>query len=132
MKYKSHLLLILYLLALISAIVITVKPVSQICSPQEGCDTVLNTKYAETFGIKTSLLGIIAISFTLIIIISQLIKKNEISRRTINFLTIIGGILALRLLYLQKFVIHSYCKYCLIVDISLVLAMIITIIFWKD
>jgi uncharacterized membrane protein len=132
MKYKYYLLLFLYLAALTSAIFLSVKPLPEICSPQEGCSIVLSTTYAQIAGIKVSLLGIIALSLTLAIIITQIIKKDQIKRKIINTMVIIGGLLALRFLYLQEFVIHSFCKYCLISDISLTISMILTIIFWKD
>ena len=44
LKYKYQLLLVFYIISLVSAIILFAKPVAQICSPDEGCNNVLNTK----------------------------------------------------------------------------------------
>lgn len=129
MKYKM--ILALYFIALIFAVLISIKPVSNICSPYEGCDNVLNSKYSQVFGIKTSILGIIAISIVILVLLFHLKTPTQKKQKFIRLSAILGALIAIFLIYLQKFVIHSYCKYCLIVDTSLIIAVIFLIIAWK-
>jgi uncharacterized membrane protein len=129
MKYK--IILALYFIALIFAVLIAIKPISNICNPYEGCNTVLNSQYAQILGVKTSIWGIIAISIVILILIAQLKNQTPKKQKFIRFLVILGALIAIFLIYLQKFVIQAYCKYCLVADISLILAAIFLIITWK-
>jgi uncharacterized membrane protein len=128
MKYR--IILALYFIALIFSILITVKPISNICNPYEGCDTVLNSKYAQFLGLKTSIWGIIAISIVIITIFGYLKNHDKGKQNFIKVPVILGAIVAVFLLYLQEFVINAYCKYCIAVDTCLITSTII-LIAWK-
>ena len=130
-KYKYHLLLILFIISLISSIILSIANTEQICDINKGCDIVQNSKYSETFGIKNSVYGIIIFSLLIIITIMQIYKSTKNKKIMISTAIILGSLIAIYFIYLQQFVIKSYCKYCMIVDISLILALILLIITWK-
>ena len=131
MKYKYHVLLGIFILGLVVSLIISFTPTPVICRPNEGCDTVLSSAYASTFGIKNSFIGVIA--FTILLIISYSHIKNEHKRKKqiIHSGIIIGSALALYFIYLQITVLKAFCKYCLVVDLSILVALGIIIIYWK-
>ena len=131
-KDKYTILLILSLIALTFSIVISFTKVSALCLPGEGCDTVLNSKYAEILGIKFSTLGTIAFTFLVILTFSYMVKQKLWKKKLINIGIVFGSLIAIYFLYLQQFILQAYCKYCLVVDISALLALAIIILYRKN
>ena len=129
MKYK--ILFVLFTIALISSVLLSFSKPAEICSPTEGCDKVINSEYASTLGIKNSYVGIGIFIIMLMIIYSQNKNSKKHKKVIIHAGIIAGTLIALHFLYLQQFVIQSYCKYCLIVDFSLILGLF-TILFIKE
>lgn len=129
MKYKA--LFIIFGICLISSLILALTPTPLICS--EGCDIVQTSKYAYTLGIKNSGIGVVI--FAILIILVLLYKaeeKHKKLRHTIHTGLIIGSVIALYFIYLQIYVLKSYCKYCLIVDIGLLIGLAIAIWKWED
>ena len=129
MKHKNYILMFLFLISLLSSLILALQPVPLIC--EEGCDVVTTSKYAYTLGIKNSIFGIFA--FSILSITTYLETRNPSKRKNaiIHLGIIIGSLAAIYLLYLQVFILKSFCKYCLVVDASMILALIIAISFWK-
>jgi len=128
MKYK--IIFLLFVISLASSIILFLLPNSNICTMEKMCDTVLNSQYAETFGIKNDLFGIVIFSFMSLITISHLTKPKKYKEGIIKTGIFIGSIIAIYFLYLQYFVLHTYCQYCLVVDFSLLSSLSIILI-WK-
>lgn len=87
------------------------------CSLTAGCETVLKSSYATIGTIPVALLGVLYYLTALIITVSIITSNSEIySQKTEKFLL---GLFSLGLLasgyfvYLQIFVIHALCLYCL-------------------
>ncbi len=129
MKYK--LLLILFLIALVTSIILSSIPVSQICDPNKGCDIVQHSSYSTTFGIKSSYFGIVIFALGSLLIYSQIKRPTKKKRKFIHAMVIIGSLSALYLIYVQKFILSAYCKYCMTIDISLLIALLVVIFYWK-
>jgi len=127
MKYK--LILAIFAICLTASIILSFPKDTSICKPGEGCDTVQNSKYAYTFGIKNSYLGIIVFSFLSLVTLSHIRDPKKKKHRIISGGIIVGSLIAVYFIYLQKFVIEAWCKYCLVVDFSLLIAL--TLIFFK-
>ena len=129
-KTKYILLLFIFIISLIVSIILSLNNAERICDSNKGCDVVQNSKYAQTFGIKNSHYGLI-IFFILSIITVSHIKNPKVYKNVIITLSIIiGSVIAVYFLYLQQFILKSYCKYCLIVDLIAILSLIL-IIKWK-
>ncbi len=122
MKYK--ILLILFMLSLVSSLTMSLKPVSEICEPGEGCEVVQNSIYSETFGIKNNYIGSLIFIGLILLTISQIINPKENKKLLIHFSVIVSSLIAIYFLYLQQFILNAYCKYCLVVDFSMILALI--------
>lgn len=105
------------------------------CSFAHGCETVLTSKYATLFNIPVALFGSI-FYLTLIILLGLFWQAQSdesgknVSERNIRdktqfislsrkisdcllLLTTSGLLVGLFLVYLQAFVIHAFCQYCL-------------------
>ena len=130
-KNKFYIIKILFILALLTSIAMSFEKSTEFCSvldhENSGCYKMSESKYAELFGIKNYIYGIII--FLVLTIITDSHIKNP-SKKKENLLRngiIIEAIISLYFLYLQQFVIQAYCKYCLVIDFSLIL---ITIIFF--
>ncbi len=78
-----------------------------------GCEIVLTSAYAEVVGVPVALGGAVFYLTILILLIAYLDTKKEIILRSALFLTIPGFLVSLYLFYLQAFVIHAFCQYCL-------------------
>jgi len=93
---------------------------------------VQTSKYAYTFGIKNSWYGVGIFTILILMVINYKAEKNIKIRNAIHTGLIIGSLIAIYFLYLQAYVLKSYCTYCLIVDLGLLVAMGITFWKWKD
>ncbi|PIN93510.1 hypothetical protein COU61_00820 [Candidatus Pacearchaeota archaeon CG10_big_fil_rev_8_21_14_0_10_35_13] len=127
MKYKF--LLVIFTISLIASLILTLTPTPIICT--EGCEVVQTTTYAYTLGIKNSAYGTVIFTVLMLIVALQIKKPKKTHRKIIHLAIITGSIVSLYFLYLQAFVINSWCKYCLIVDIGMIVALGIAIVSWK-
>jgi len=126
-KYK--ILLVLFVVCLVGSLILAVTPTPPICT--KGCDVVQTSKYAYTLGIKNNFYGVIIFAILVWLTSAQIKKQTHKKKKIIMYTTIIGSIIALYFLYLQEFVLHSYCKYCLVVDISILISLGI-ILFYSE
>lgn len=83
------------------------------CSLIEGCEVVLNSSYAEIYGIPIAALGGLAYftAFSLAILAAF---GNTKCWTLFGLLVAVMGITTLWLLYLQAFVLGAFCQFCLI------------------
>jgi len=92
------------------------------CSATAGCETVLTSQYSEVLGFPVSLGG--AIYYFAVMVGSLLYLESKHLSANVRshhwailkwtlFATTLGLLASLWFVYLQAFVIHSYCQYCL-------------------
>lgn len=115
-------ILVILLLSLLSSLLLTVKPISEICDVNEGCEVVAHSTYNTTFGVKNSLFGSIIFFILCIACFIYLDNPLQKTKRFIDYSIFLGSIVALYFLYIQAFVLQAFCKYCLVVDIGLLVA----------
>jgi len=132
MKYK--LLLTFFVVGFLISVVLSLFPVSKICEGDNtgGCNAVQSSSYAKVFGISNNYIGIIAFLILILITISHMRKPKAHKRSMITIGVIISSAIALYFLYLQFFIINAICKYCIVVDISCILGLIVVLIYWED
>jgi uncharacterized membrane protein len=122
MKYKVILLLIA--LGLAASVVLSFIPIEQACGiSAHGCYAVQTSQYESTLGFKNAHVGLVA--FALLFLITYLHDKKPTKRRKQFIQTglIMGSLIALYFLYLQFFVIHAICKYCMVADLGILLSL---------
>ena len=98
---------------------------SKFCNKEGACGSIQNSKYGYTFNIKNSHYGFAIFGILSIITLFQIIKPSKQKEKIIKSSIIAGSIIAIYFLYLQFFVIHKFCKYCLIVDIGLLVSLLL-------
>jgi len=128
-KYKYHILIGLFAISLIASLILSLTPTPLIC--EEGCDVVQTSKYASFLGVKNSIYGVFIFLIFIYLTYLEMQNHDKFRRNLIHGSIIIGTIIALYFLYLQNFVLNAWCKYCLVVDSSLLLALILILFTWK-
>ena len=111
-----YLVLVIALIGFADATYLTVEHFQGVIPPctLSGCEYVLTSHFSSLFGIPTALLGSIyylVISVGVFLYIDT--KKTAILKYTL-LLTVFGFLFSLWFLYLQAFVIHAFCQYCLV------------------
>lgn len=103
------------------------------CTITSGCELVLTSKYAVILGIPVALLG--SLFYLSVIIVCLLILTNykKVFLNAFYLLVVIGIIVSLTLTYIQAFLIHAFCQYCLTSEaITLGLAALAYLKYKKD
>lgn len=88
------------------------------CTITHGCDLVTKSEYSQIMGVPVSLLGAIyylAIFLAVYIILET--KKTEYLR-FVAIATTFGFLFSAWFVYLQFFVIHAICQYCMLSAIT--------------
>jgi len=79
----------------------------------DDCSAVLGSRYAEGIaGVPLAGFGAMAY-FTVIIAAILAARGSALGRQTLIVTATLMALVSLWLLYLQAFVIHAFCKYCL-------------------
>jgi len=84
------------------------------CSLVNGCEKVLTSGYATILGIPTALFGAIFYLTLFVLVLLYLDSKKTWTIGLCVYLSFIGFLVSLILLYLQVFVIGALCFYCLV------------------
>ncbi len=79
-----------------------------------NCELVLTSRYAVIFGVPTALWGALYYFSILVSALLYIDLKKDAFLRTALGLTCVGLGMSLWFLYLQMFVLHAYCQFCLI------------------
>ncbi|MEO7167501.1 MAG: vitamin K epoxide reductase family protein [Spartobacteria bacterium] len=83
-----------------------------VCGSLVGCSTVLGSRYATILGIPTAMFGALAYftAFSLAILAAS---GYEWARRLLVGVVGVMFLASLYFLYLQAFVLHAFCPFCL-------------------
>jgi uncharacterized membrane protein len=112
----SLFILIVSLLGFIDASYLTVQHYRGVvppCSIVNGCEKVLTSEYSTIFNIPVALIGAVFYFIILATIFAYLDTKNTKLLKPILILIFLGFVASLGFLFIQAFVLDSYCLYCL-------------------
>jgi uncharacterized membrane protein len=102
------------------------------CTIVTGCEVVLTSPYATIIGIPVSLLGAVYYLVVLIGIFSYLESKKTPLLKWALVATVLGLLFTLWFLYVQAFILGSFCLYCLGSAVtSIILFMTACVVFKK-
>ena len=118
--------LLLYLLGLVGLgtssllLVDYLRPLPIFCDGGGGCDIVRQSEYAQIIGIKTPVLGVA-------FFVGVLLLALWPARRLLLAWTGAGALAALSFLAVQAFVLHAFCKFCIVADTTTVAVFLVAI-----
>lgn len=78
-----------------------------------GCEVVLTSPQSEIMGIPVALFGLLYYATVLLLSLTYIISKKEITLRYAAYFTPVGFISSVYFVYLQLFVINAICLYCM-------------------
>lgn len=130
-KKKYIILFAIMMLATAMSIVLSFVPLEKACGNSGSCTIIQTSQYESIFGIKNAHLGLIAFPILALITILELRKSRKYQKILLNLGIILGSLFALYFLYLQFFILKAICKYCMVVDIGVLISLGI-ILFWEE
>lgn len=101
------------------------------CSLLQGCDIVTTSKYSQIFGIPVALMGMFYYFSVLIASLIYVDTKNSKVFKFIQPLTVLGLLGSLYFVYLQLFVIHAICQYCMLSALTSTTLFILGLFYYK-
>jgi uncharacterized membrane protein len=99
------------------------------CLGNGDCATVNASRYSEIYGIPVSLLGIFAYLAILLFLVFEIrgLLSRENSNLVIFGLALVGVLFSAYLTYIEFYVIHAVCPFCILSAIVIILIFIISI-----
>ena len=87
-----------------------------------GCETVQTSRYAAILGIPVATLGLVGYAGRL----TSALLRDEVGVFLGLFVALVGAIFSAYLTWLELFVIHAICQYCVTSAILMVAALFLT------
>jgi len=104
-----------------------------LCLGAGGCETVQSSTYAEIAGLPVAVIGLAAFASVTVMAILRLRAGSAAWTLTGLFgITFAGTLFALYLTYLELFVIHAICPWCVAVDSVMVAIFVIAVLELRD
>lgn len=129
-KYLA--ILIIFILSIMASAILTFVSAEQACGgTQTTCYAVQTSQYETTFGIKNAHIGLFVFTILAILTFLHIKKPLKYKKNLLMLGTIAGSLFALYFLYLQFFVLDALCRYCMVIDIGMLMNLGI-IILWKE
>ncbi len=131
MKVNKIVLGFLFALALIGfvdAVFLTVTHYLNVIPPCSihGCEVVTTSIYSTIAGIPIALFGAVYYLVILALLVAYVDKRKDLFLSIIGFITLLAGLVSLYLIYLQLFVLHAICIYCMTSATTTILLAIIS------
>jgi uncharacterized membrane protein len=124
---------LLSLVGLADALYLTVEHVTGQtvrCTLVSGCSEVLSSSYAVIAGIPLAAVGAAAY-FSVFSLATLAIFGYRIAGKLLAPLTALMLLVSLWLIYLQAFVIHAFCQFCLLSATITILLFVFAFLTWK-
>ncbi len=89
------------------------------CSAGSGCAKVRASEYSRLFGVPLPIIGLVAFG---ILYALSLMAKTKLMHRVVAAVAGLGGVAGVALIILQATAVHAFCKWCVAVDSSSIVA----------
>jgi len=118
----NRLLLIFAIIGLIVSLYLSYSTLSGIpvkCSLLSGCQIVEQSSYSRVFGIPVAVFGVLFYLTLIIGVFMRVDKKYQsLITKYMLYITTLGFLFSVYLTYLELYVIHAICMYCVISAIA--------------
>lgn len=84
------------------------------CGAGGGCDRVAHSAYSTLFGIPRPAIGVVAF----LLLLAVVVLRGSFARRLGALLAVPFIVEGFHLLYIQGFILHAWCPFCIAIDIS--------------
>jgi uncharacterized membrane protein/glutaredoxin len=101
------------------------KAVAAFCTAGSGCDTVRESSYSAILGVPVALLGVIGYS---LIFALSLTSKGRDRWLLLYLVSLAGFVFSAYLTYIEIFVLHAICFYCLISAVIITVILLILLL----
>jgi uncharacterized membrane protein len=91
-----------------------------VCGPLQGCETVASSDYSEVVGVPVAVFGV---GFSIVLVALTVAWWRLSDRRALlgaYGLGLLGTLVVAGLTYLELFVIHAVCVYCVVYAVTVV------------
>ena len=135
LKITSWVILLLSFVGFLDAAYLTIKkfftsPLP--CYIFQGCETVTTSPYSSIFGVPLSLLGAIFYLAIFIMIVRFFETNSSKYFKSVFFLAVLGFLMDIYLVYIQGFVLKTFCFYCVVSAIVSTLIFLLVLLYkWK-
>jgi len=101
------------------------------CTITHGCDLVTKSEYSQIIGVPVALLG--ALYYLAIFLAVYIIIETEKTEylRFVAIATTFGFLFSAWFVYLQLFVIHAICQYCMLSAITSTTMFVVSIVYFS-
>jgi uncharacterized membrane protein len=87
-----------------------------------GCETVQASRYSETLGIPVAALGLAGYAGLL----TSALLRGEIGIFFGLFVALVGALFSAYLTWLELYVIHAICQYCVVSAVLMIVSLLLT------
>ncbi len=101
------------------------------CTLTSGCEQVLTSSYSVVFGVPVALLGALFYLLVAAGAFAYLEGKHEKIFRYSQAITIFGLLASVWFVFLQVFILHSYCLYCMVSALTSTILFVLACILFK-
>jgi vitamin-K-epoxide reductase (warfarin-sensitive) len=91
------------------------------CTVTHGCETVLTSRFATVGPIPTAAFGIAYFLIIMVLALRYMQTQAAILMKSLFFLASLAIFFSLVLTYIQAFVLESFCQYCLVAELCMLL-----------
>ena len=100
------------------------------CLGSGGCSTINSSRYSEIYGIPVSLLGLLA--YLAIVVVHALEPRLKLAEEhgplLVFGISLVGVLYSAYLTYLELYVIHAICPFCVVSAILITIIFVLAII----
>src|SRR6266545_2360068 len=94
------------------------RPLPAFCDIGSGCDRIRASGYGRVLGVPVALIGLLGFA----VVMSVSLVQGERARRVARILAVAAGVTGVLLLIAQGLVLKVFCRLCVVVDISAMVA----------
>jgi protein-disulfide isomerase/uncharacterized membrane protein len=96
------------------------------CGAGGGCDRVAHSTYSMLFGVPRPAIGVVAF----LALLTVVLMRGSFARRLGALLALPFIVEGLHLLYIQAFILHAWCPFCVAIDLSSIVAGVAMLAEW--